>query len=247
VTSFVRQCCWLLAASLLLACSRRSMDSHGHDHGDDHGHGAPEAEGPEPLSITKWTAKHELFVEFPAPSPGKPIAYHAHVTKLEGFQALNEGTFTVRYKTNSAVAAEAKISGVKRPGIFALEGAAPKAGTYTLEMVVQYGSVTDVFDCGSISLQDGAPSAKPEAASAAITFLKESQWKIPFGTAWAEEHLVAKEVELPAVVEPAGTDQLVIGAPTGGRFFHNPKLGLAEGRQSARSARAISSARSCPT
>jgi multidrug efflux pump subunit AcrA (membrane-fusion protein) len=40
---------------------------------------------------------------------------------------------------------------------------------------------------------------------------------------------MARELEIPAVVEPAAGDQLTLGAPTGGRFFHNPKLALAEG------------------
>jgi multidrug efflux pump subunit AcrA (membrane-fusion protein) len=35
-------------------------------------------------------------------------------------------------------------------------------------------------------------------------------------------------------VEPAGTDQLSIGAPTSGRFFHSEKIALAEGLQIAK-------------
>lgn len=208
-----------------------SCNRGGHDHPHPHGEGEPEAEEPEPIAITRWTAKHELFVEFPPPAAGKTIAYHAHVTKLEGFQALTEGTFRVRYKTPSGVAAETKIDGVKRAGIFTPEGPVPAAGTYALEMVVEYAGASDVFDCGSIIIGESARSPVPEAASANITFLKESQWKIPFATAWAGERSMAKEIELPATVEAAGTDQLVIGAPTGGRFFHNPKLSLAEGQR----------------
>ena len=36
-------------------------------------------------------------------------------------------------------------------------------------------------------------------------------------------------MELAAIVEPAAGDQLTVGALTAGRFFHNPKLALAEG------------------
>ncbi len=195
---------------------------------DGHSHGKVGSE-PEPVSITKWTEKHELFVEFPPPVAGKAVEYHAHVTALEGFRALTEGTFRVRWKAPSGVAAETQIDGVKRAGIFTPSGPAPGPGSYQLEMSVEGGGVTDVFDCGPIVLADPPKAPAEEAPSAAITFLKESQWKIPFGTAWAEERPLAREVELPATVEPAGTDQLVIGSPTGGRFFHNPKLALAEG------------------
>lgn len=211
----------LLLLAMTISCGRdASHDGHSHE---------KESSEPEPVSITKWTEKHELFVEFPAPVAGKPVEYHAPVTALEGFRALTEGSFRVRWKTPSGVAAETKIDGVKRAGIFTPSGPAPGPGTYQLEMSVEHAGATDVFDCGPIVIASSAPAPTEEAPSAAITFLKESQWKIPFGTAWAEERPLGKEVELPATVEPAGTDQLVIGAPTGGRFFHNPKLALAEG------------------
>lgn len=206
-------------------CARDAKDEHGDRHG--HPHGAEE--GPEPIAITRWTDRYELFVELPPPAPGKPVPYHAHVTRLEGFQAVTEGSFRVRYKTAAGVAAEAQINGVKRAGIFTPEGPAPAAGTYSLEMVYEHGGEAAVFDCGEITVADTPPAAAPAAPGAAISFLKETQWRIPFATAWAEERALARELELPATVEPAGSDQLTVGAPTGGRFFHDPKIKLAEG------------------
>jgi RND family efflux transporter MFP subunit len=158
------------------------------------------------------------------------VPYHAHVTRLEGFAAVTEGTFKVRFKTGTGIAKEAAQVGVKRPGIFVFESPAPAAGSYTLEMVYEHGGKTDVFDCGTVAVSD-KPIAEEEAAGSKLTFSKESQWKIPFATAWAEERPLASELELAAAVEPAAADQLTVGAPTGGRFFHNPKLSLAEGLQ----------------
>ncbi len=221
----------LLGFAAAAACKRdpAGAGDHGHDHGAGE-HGAEgKAEEPEPLAITRWTDRHELFVEFPPPRPGKPVPYHAHVTRLDGFQAVTEGTFHVRFRAPSGVVAETSITGIKRPGIFTPEGPAPAAGTYTLEMAYEHEGKSDAFDCGPITVADPPPAQPEEASGGAITFLKESQWKIPFGTAWAEERALAKEIELAAAVEPAAGDQLTIGAPTGGRFFHDPKLALAEG------------------
>lgn len=215
---------FVFASSGVFACKPGGEAAH--DHGHDHGAAAEEAE---PLAITRWTERHELFVELPAPLPGKPVPYHAHVTQLDPWKAITEGTFRVRFRTPSGVAAETSIQGVKRPGIFTPEGPAPAAGTYSLEMVYENEGRTDVFDCGSITVSDPPPAPEPESPGSTITFLKESQWKISFGTAWAEERPLAREIELPATVEAAATDQLTIGAPTDGRFFHNPKLSLAEG------------------
>jgi len=217
---------------LLIASTFGCQHGHDHPHGDEHAaHGpASEEEGPS-LAITRWTDRYELFVELPAPTPGKPVQYHAHVTRLSDFGAVTEGTFKVRFKTATGAANEAVQVGVKRPGIFVFESAAPGAGTYSLEMVYDHSGETDVFDCGAVTVAEKAVASEQELPGGAITFLKESQWKIPFATAWADQRLMARELELPADVEPAAKDQLTVGAPTGGRFFHNPKLALAEGMQ----------------
>jgi biotin carboxyl carrier protein len=214
---------WL---SLLVLLGSYGCDRH--DHGHDHGPSAAEEAGPPDLSFTRWTRDYELFVELHAPMPGKAVPYHAHVTRLDGFAPVTEGTFKVRFKSAQGLAKEASQVGVKRPGIFVFESPAPAAGSYTLEMAYEHAGKVDVFDCGTIVVRDDPP-AEEEGAGSTITFLKESQWKVPFATAFAEERPLASEIELPATVEPAAADQLTVGAPTSGRFFHNPKLSLAEG------------------
>jgi hypothetical protein len=201
-----------LACLVVLGCHA----GHGHDHGahdqqSEHAHGHAEKEELEPIAFTRWTDAYELFVELPPLVPGKAVPYHAHVTRLSDFAAVTEGTFRVRFKNASGVAKEAMQEGVERPGIFVFESEAPAAGEYALEMSYELNGKTDVFDCGSIKVAKDAPAAAEEAGGAAITFSKESQWKIPFGTAWAAPRALAREIELPATVEPAGSDQLTIG------------------------------------
>lgn len=227
-------CTYLVLCLALGSSSACGHGEHGHGH-ERGGHQDKAADAlhdaePEPIAITRWTDDYELFVELLPPAPGKPVPYHAHVTRLADFRAVTEGTFHVRFKNAEGVAAQASQQGVKRPGIFVFESPAPAAGEYAFEMAYQLNGKTDVFDCGSITVADKPPPAE-ESAGSTITFLKESQWKIPFGTAWAADRPLAKELEVPATVEPAGSDQLTVGAPTGGRFFHAPKLALAEGLQ----------------
>jgi membrane fusion protein, heavy metal efflux system len=222
---------WLAWGLGTVACGCHGQGHH-HDHagGHDHGGAAEQAEDEGPsLAITRWSERYELFVELPVPVPGKPVPYHAHVTRLSDFLAVTEGTFKVRYKPAVGDVQEFVQVGVKRPGIFVFESPAPAAGVYALEMAYEHADQVDVFDCGKVTVAEQPASAEEEPSGAAITFLKESQWKVPFGTAWAEEQPLAKEMEVAATVEPAAKDQLTVGAPTGGRFFHNSKLALAEG------------------
>jgi len=223
----------LVLAMLGTACHRHEAGDHAHDHGDhaEHGAGAAEEEGPEPLAITKWTDRYELFVEFPPPKPNQPLAYHAHVTRLQGFQAVTDGRFSVRFKRDGQVVREAAVDKVKRAGIFTPEGPAPAPGRYTLEMTYERGGEVDTFDCGPVDVADKLPAAAEAAVAGEITFLKETQWKIPFGTAWSRVREITGALEFAATVETAGSDQLTLGAPTSGRFFHDRKGPLAAGRR----------------
>lgn len=222
---------WPLRAFLglvLVAC-------HGHDahdgHGHDHGHGAAEDEAePEPISITRWTDRYELFVEIPPPVKDAPIRYHAHVTRLSDFQAVTEGRFVARYldASGKVVRAHAQI-GVKRPGIFVFEGEGLPVGTYTAEMAYEHDGLVDTWACGSIEVLATAPPAAEEQADTSITFLKETQWKIKFATAWSTERDIRRSLSLAGVVEPAGSAELTFVAPTSGRFLHGGKRVLTVG------------------
>ncbi len=206
---------------------------HEHDAGHDHPHGeasTPEAAEVEPISITRWTDRYELFVEIPPPVAGKPIVYHAHVTRLGDFQAVTDGRFVARYKwPDGTIAREHSQVGVKRPGIFVVEGEGLPRGEYKAEMQYEHGGQTDTWDCGTVVVLDEQPPPAEAEADTTITFLKESQWKIAFGTAWAEERGMRQQLEMSGVVEPAGTDQLTLSAPTSGRFLHDPQRTLAIG------------------
>lgn len=221
---------WIGLAWIAIACHGHESGGHSHDHSDQ-GHGAAEAEEAEPLAITKWTDRYELFVEFPPPKPNTKLAYHAHVTRLSDFHAVTEGKFRVRFKRDGQVAAEASVGKVKRAGIFTPEGPAPATGRYTLEMTYEHSGQSDTFDCGVVDIADKPLAPEEDGPAGEISFLKETQWKIPFGTAWAEVRELSGTLEFPATVESAGSDQLTLGAPTSGRFFHDPKGALTVGRR----------------
>jgi RND family efflux transporter MFP subunit len=224
---------WILLTLLSLSCDRHHADGHahgkdGHDHGLDHDTTA--GKETEPLAITRWTDRYELFVEFPPPKPNTKLAYQAHVTRLSDFQAVVDGKFTVRFKRDGQVITETSVDRVKRPGTFTPEGPAPGAGRYSLQMTYEHGGQVDAFDCGTIDVTDEVAVGE-EVPSGEITFLKETQWTIPFATAFAEKRELRGTLEFSATVETAGSDQLTLGAPTSGRFFHDRRAPLAVGRK----------------
>src|SRR5688572_18620399 len=116
----------VMACALIGACKRDSAHQHasehpsGHDHHEEgHGH----AGGPV-SRITLWSDQFELFAEHEAAVAGKKLTLLAHVTVLDGFRPLKEGTVKLELEGPAALAAEAV--GPTRPGIRELE-VVPKA------------------------------------------------------------------------------------------------------------------------
>jgi membrane fusion protein, heavy metal efflux system len=217
---------WLSLAVVVLGCP--PSDDHDHDHGhdhDEHEH-APEADdhgASDAVGITRWADDYELFAELAREPRG--LAVHAHVTKLSDFSPVTDGRLVMQLSQDGAAVAELASEAPARPGIFTPAGPKLTDGTYTVTVRYERDGATTTFTgspvvFGGRQAQVGRPT---------LSFLKEQQWVVPFRTAEAAMRPIAREVELPAIVEPAGTDKLTVSAPTSGRFFHNPKIKLAEG------------------
>jgi biotin carboxyl carrier protein len=214
-----------LLVVLAAAACRRPAATHDHGHEHEHEHAASTAA----ISITRWTGDYELFVEFPPLEPGKSVRYNAHLTRLSDFAPVTTGRFTLRFERAGKPVSAVHAARVARPGLFTPEGKTPVAGPYEIVMEYADGAKLEVFRGGAVSV-----SAKPKGApeqSGGIEFSKEAQWSIRFATALAEPRSMAREIELPATVEPAAGEQLTIAAPTSGRFFHPEQVALASGRR----------------
>src|SRR5262245_56442507 len=88
---------WFLGLVTAVACHGRDHDGEGQtDHGEGHGHvhGGGEEEPPG-QSVTIWTDKNELFMEYDPLIVGRESAFAAHVTVLPTFKAALQGTVSV--------------------------------------------------------------------------------------------------------------------------------------------------------
>jgi multidrug efflux pump subunit AcrA (membrane-fusion protein) len=150
---------------------------------------------------------------------------------LDGFKPATAGRLTVEWRQAGKVVAKARADAPARVGIFTPTAKGPPKGQYRVIFRYVAGKRRANFDCGTVTVgaKDQAEKTATRLGSMPLGFTKEQQWVIPFATALSVKRKMTQEVELPAVVEPAGTDRLTISAPTSGRFFHNPKLSLAEG------------------
>jgi hypothetical protein len=186
---------------------------------------APDGHTPEPISITKWTNKTELFVEFPPLMVGKATSFAAHLTDLATFHPVSgEVLMTMLHgqygKTLTARAAEATSPGIYHPVLTPTE-----AGTYRLVFQRSHPetqAVLDTIDAGKVQvveLEDDLPSLETAPAEEGITFLKEQQWHLDFATEQVMPRDLLVTLQLRAEVKPAAGGEVRITAPIAGRVL----------------------------
>jgi cobalt-zinc-cadmium efflux system membrane fusion protein len=224
----------LLAVSIAAASchSHDDGEEHGHDHGQGHEHAS---EDPRPaLSFTHWTDRTELFMELRALVVGQDSPCAAHVTRLEPFSALASGSVTVLLRGPTGEERfENRAPSV--PGIFRPVAKPKAAGPRRLMVEIRSEGLASEHDLGDVTVHETADAARaaireePEA-SGRITFLKEQQWPIEFGTAIAEERPLREALRVLGTIRSRADGDVVVMAPVAGRVATNggefPRLGV---------------------
>jgi RND family efflux transporter MFP subunit len=186
---------------------------------------APEAapEEPDALSVTRWTEKTELFAEYPPLAVGSTSRFAIHLTRLDTFKALTEGNVEVRLEGGSAQADVFRVDAPSRPGIFGVDVKPTSAGKRELVIVLRSSGLNDEHRVGQVDVHPNADTARSRGSAAGpetpgISFLKEQQWSLDFGTALVKQQAVRESIRVPARIEarPGGAADVV--APIDGRL-----------------------------
>jgi len=181
---------------------------------------APELE---PLAVTQWTEKTELFAEYPPLVVGQVSRFAIHLTRLDSFKALTAGRVEVRLSGGSGPEEVFTVEAPSRPGIFGVDVTPAREGPREMAIMLRLPGLDDEHHVGPVTVyhDQGAARSAPPAAGAAletISFLKEQQWALDFGTALVDVASVRESVRVPAVVvaRPDGAADVV--APIDGRL-----------------------------
>jgi RND family efflux transporter MFP subunit len=156
--------------------------------GQDPGHGHAHAPDVPSIAVTQWTDTMELFMEYPSLVADHSGRFIIHLTVLDGFQPVREGSVTLLFKGPTGTSHRVFAGDLMREGIFAPSVTLPGAGTYSLEISYRGPEATGSFPVSTITVHDTAESAMATDGADAtgdIALLKEQQWKIPFATSEA--------------------------------------------------------------
>jgi RND family efflux transporter MFP subunit len=180
-------------------------------------------EEPQVSSVTRWTDKTELFAEYAPLAVGETSRFAIHLTRLDSFKALAAGRVEVRLRGGTGAAEVFSVDAPSRPGIFGVDVKPAHPGMRELVITLRSAGLDDEHLVSEVEVHGDAAAARASAAGGAedapgISFLKEQQWALDFGTAVVREQAVRESIRVPARLEarPGGAADVV--APIGGRL-----------------------------
>jgi cobalt-zinc-cadmium efflux system membrane fusion protein len=177
----------------------------------------------EAISVTRWTGATELFAEYPPLVAGQTSRFAIHLTRLETFKALTEGHVEVHLR-GSGQPETFRVDAPSRPGIFGVDVKPASAGTRQLVIVLRSKGVNDEHQVGDVTVFPDAKAARaaserrPEGA-VGISFLKEQQWSLDFGTAVVAKQALRESIRIPARIDPRPDGAADVIAPISGRLM----------------------------
>jgi membrane fusion protein, heavy metal efflux system len=178
---------------------------------------------PTPLSVTRWTETTELFAEYPTLVVGETSRFAIHLTRLDTFKPMLDGRVEVRLEADGVTPEVFVTDAPSRPGIFGVDVKPSRGGRRTLVIALKARGLADVHRIDGVTVHQDAAAAKavapePEGAPG-ISFLKEQQWSLDFGTAVVSTGTVQDSIRVPARVtaRPGGAADVL--APIDGRLI----------------------------
>lgn len=197
----------------------------GHDHdkpSDEHGHGHGSAAELPGQSVTRWSERTELFMEFPPLIVGKETRFAAHVTVDANGKPVTGGAVTLTLTMTGAPPITATANAPASAGIFRPTLTPTRAGSCELAFAIAGPQLTDSFAIGPCEVFADEAAARaalkdePEPPGR-ITYLKEQAWKTDFGTVAVAERDLQDGVRATGEIRPVAGKEARLTAPSAGR------------------------------
>jgi len=188
---------------------------------------------PDPISITLWSDKAELFLEYPPFVAGHASIFAAHLTDLRNFRPVITGTVEIRMTTKGQAALSFLASAPLRAGIFTPSVTMPEPGFYEMELALLSDSLKETFHIPNVQVfpstteverQTAAP--EPLELHEEVTFLKEQQWKVEFATKAATHQILTSTIRARGGITSKMGQEVVVTAPATGLVVLPPSTRL---------------------
>jgi len=181
-------------------------------------------------SVTRWSSRTELFLEYPVLVRGQDSRFAIHLTRLDNFKAVTAGRCEVQLAYKGGQTESFSADGPSRPGIFGVAVRPGGVGKARITIRLSSGSLADVHEIDLVEVYPSigqVPTAADEEGEEVIAFLKEQQWTLDFATAVAEVSTMRPSLRVAAEVMPRAGGETEVTVPFNGRMIADnmPALG----------------------
>ena len=173
-------------------------------------------------SVTLWSTRTELFLEYPVLVKGQNSRFAIHLTRLENFKPVTEGRCEVQLAYAGGQTESFSSEGPSRPGIFGVTVRPSASGKARGAILLTSGSLADSHYLGAVEVHassDKIPATETGEGEEAIKFLKEQQWTLDFATAVTQVSTVRASLRVPAEVMARSGGETEVTVPFNGRMI----------------------------
>lgn len=199
--------------------TQQAQSDHGHSHDGEDNHTHDEDSQLEGAGvITQWTDKTELFMEYPELIVGQQITFAVHLTRLSDFKPISESEVQFVFSSERGNEGSLTETEVQVPGIYGPDVIFERAGRYDLTIIIQ-GMVDDTLQVNGIPVyasESEVPHYHDDEDPNIISFLKEQQWVIPFGTEPVGRQTLYRTVEAHGETHSVTQNESIVSAPFAG-------------------------------
>jgi RND family efflux transporter MFP subunit len=185
-------------------------------------------------AVTQWTDETELFMEYPEIVVGQQATFAVHLTRLSDFAPIANTEVYFTFRSNEGTELSVRETEVQTAGIYGPDVTFQQSGRYDLT-IEMYGMVNDTLRVNDIPVYNSAdeiPASTEQENPNLITFLKEQQWNIPFGTQEVAHKTLTETVDAHGEIMAAQNSQAVVSAPFSGMILSSQNRNLpVEGQQ----------------
>ncbi len=173
------------------------------------------------VSVTQWTDRMELFMEYPVLLKSTLGEFVIHLTFLDDFKPVRKGMVRLIFRHQSGQTFQVEQQHLLREGIFNPIVELHLAGNYEFRLEYEGLNLSESFQIKNFVVYESVQDiqAVPESNNEDITFLKEQQWKIDFSTEPAHIKTIRTSIQAVGEVIPRQSSYAEITSPVEG-FLH---------------------------
>lgn len=172
----------------------------------------------EPIKVTAYSAKSELFMEYDPPVAGEKTGFLIHLTRLSDFKPVTEGGLKMVFTPTAGEPLTVSLAAPTRPGIFKVEATLANPGTYALKLIIDGKGFGDEITVSEVQVLNKGekPAAGKAGGEGAIAYLKEQQWVVDFMVTQPVKKDLGSFVTTTGELVPVSNAEATVAAPLAG-------------------------------